>query len=218
MSCLSVASKKLHLVLTWYSSILYVRILGLYQLKELSNIKSSVPSRTLLNVPDIGSRSEGTLELPKIFSSWRPLQRYSTEKAISPISVEKLYLQTLPAKLGIGNSKRCCTWSPAQVHVSGSFEFWSIPMKQASRDSKKWFSVIIDLSCLLVEWPTRAVVAFQSRALVGDKMHSYSSISQYSKYLEDSGWRDVGMCSMLSAFILLCNVPRRLVNRRNVET
>ena len=112
-------------------------------------MNSSVPSRTLLNVPDIGSRSEGTLELPKIFSSWRPLQRYSTEKAISPISVEKLYLHTLPAKLGIGNSKRCWTWSPAQVHVSGSFEFWSIPMKQASRDSKKWFSVIFYLTWLL---------------------------------------------------------------------
>ena len=129
--------------LTWNSSMRYVKTFGLYQLNVLSKINISVPSRTLLNVPAIGSWSDGTLEFSKIFSSGLPLHLYSTAKEISPMVVEKLYLHTLPARLGIGNSNLCWTDIPSHFQMRGSFEAWSMPLKPASRASKKWLSDII---------------------------------------------------------------------------
>jgi hypothetical protein len=96
-----------------------------------------------LKVPVIGSRSEGTLDISNIVSSGLPLHLYSTEKAISPIVVENLYLHILPAKEGIGSSNLCCIDNPSHFHKTGSDELLSRPIKAESRDSNKDFSDII---------------------------------------------------------------------------
>lgn len=96
-----------------------------------------------LKVPVIGSRSEGTRDISNIISSGLPLHLYSTEKAISPIVVENLYLQMLPANEGMGSSNLCCMDNPSHFHKTGSEVLLSKPIKAESRDSNKEHSDMV---------------------------------------------------------------------------